>query len=686
MTGWEVVTQELAIPSQWQLGGGGRSIWTPPMPRAWRRPGFRDVGYHAGFPMEPVFAVTLLDAQSRFLPIEAHQHRWTPACLELHYSRPEVRVHERRAVLSSDVFVSQWQLSHDGDSARDYWLVLWTRRRVGPGERVQEVEANPQGISFVEKFGARSADSLGFAMGSSFDAESWSVSHARVAGIEIDWPSTPFVQVMTRTGLPGLLAPTLEQPDAEGYLFLALAYPVTVPPGDVMKVNFFAALDDDAEQARVSLEESVALIDPIHVSEEEWINWFEEIPSFQCSDRHVQRAYWYWWAQRRFWQHARRPGEVAPVNTDGDAGPWIDELHRSSRQETIERWEELLRRRDDGLLDLPIGLLLRRSLAQHYDGEFVQVMTEHRDRLREIARSGMTDEIAGEASVLRRRALAVDLARAVESLAEPGEQSESPVDVASAVQTIRDEHWSADRRWYVEHLWANARSVKTAHGLLAILAGIALPREVEAMMDQVFDPEHFWTAPPIPSVSRDDGTFHPSTEGIDRLQGRVCPELVSLAIEALGKRPECMGAQDRLLLMELVLSAVRTLFIEGDVDRPACFDSYHPIGGYPSTMLGPSPPAGWLADHILRHVAGLRPSEEGLVTIDPLPAGLEWFRLERAIIGDLEFDVEWDQRSGLSVRLDGQPVGHAPVGRSLTIDLSQVVAPVAGHLRRVPIN
>jgi hypothetical protein len=52
-----------------------------------------------------------------------------------------------------------------------------------------------------------------------------------------------------------------------------------------------------------------------------------------------------------------------------------------------------------------------------------------------------------------------------------------------------------------------------------------------------------------------------------------------------------------------------------------------------------------------------------------LPFGVEWFRLERAIVRDHEIDIDWDQRSGLSIRVDGQPAGHAPVGRSLSMEI-----------------
>ena len=701
MTGWEVVTQELLLESQWQLGAGGRAVWAPPCPTQWSRPGFRDPGIYAGEWLDPVFAITLLDSQGRFLPLHADSRRWTPSCLELKYNRPEVSLTERRAVLSSDVFTSQLALSHEGDSARDFWIVLWTRRKTGPGESVVDIDANPQGISFLEMrhdTAGNETTRWGCAIGSSFDADSWSVNHASVPGVDLDWPCTPFVQVMNRTGLPGLLPPCFDHEDS-GYLFFALAYPVTVPPGDKLKLNFMAALAPDAEAARSTLEDCVGMIDPIHTSEEEWISWFEEVPSFECSDRMLQRAYWYRWAQRRIWYQAVRPGSE-PCRQDSDAGRWIEDCWRLDREEIQVAIEDLLRRDIEELADFPLSLVLRRTMGLHPDADFVADLGARARRLKKLIQeltlsalsSDVTECATSIRSTLRRRTLAADLLAVIGQVFDSAEIDASELNIertlADMVDRIRKDHWSTSEGWFVDLVQSSegVRSSKTIFGLLPLLIDMATTAEAAVVKERVFDPERFWTAPPLPSVSRDDLAFRPRPEGFDQLDGRVCPSLVSLAIECLGKAAERKTPQERLLLMQALRSTVNLIFTGGDLDKPACFDSYHPIGGYPSMMLGPSPPSGWLVDHLIRFVAGLRPSEDGRVIIDPLPSGVEWFRLERALVGEHEIDIEWDQRSGLAIRLDGQPAGHAPVGRTLSIDLSWNIDVPRGNSHRATIG
>ena len=111
-------------------------------------------------------------------------------------------------------------------------------------------------------------------------------------------------------------------------------------------------------------------------------------------------------------------------------------------------------------------------------------------------------------------------------------------------------------------------------------------------------------------------------------------------------------------------------FEDGDLDRPTTAEHHHPLTGRPAVdAAGGRPDGGWLIDHILRYIAGVRPDESGRLLIDPLPSSIEWFAVSRIFIGDHEIEVEWDQRAGLSLKVDDEPAGHAPVGKALSVHL-----------------
>jgi hypothetical protein len=684
MTGWEALTRELALPHEWQLGGGGGAVWAPPAPVDLDRPGFRDEAYVFGRPVAPVFAVSLLDARGRFTPLQAASRRWNPARLELEYLNADVRILERRALTGADAFISQFSLSHPFESAREYWLVLWTRRPADASSACLDVEANPRGISFLEARRGPGGDEIarwGCALGASLDADSWTVERTAEPGVRLDWPHTPFADQMGRSGLPG--AAPRSEPDP-GWLWFALAYPVAVPPGDRLKVSFVASFASDVDAARAGLEKTASLVDPIHAAEEDWIAWFEESPSLECSDPYIQRAYWRRLAARRIWRCARRPSE--------DPSPAVDAAVETAwRIDEQDLADDLLRlllepRRT---VDAPLGILLRRVAAIHRNSELVDALPSRLDSVTDAlaCESERTARSAAPAdSRLRRVAMKLDLALALENLFRPMSPSvdaSNLVAVAASLKAqLHSNFWNDEAGWFLDEIELDGRPtpVQSLHGLLPLLADAVDPGRRESMLARLVDPEYFRTPLPLPGVARREAAFRPDRPEAPAdswTAGRVCPLLCSLVVEAVGRHIETASPCDRFVLAEMIRAMTAATFVDGDLERPTFYDHYHPLTGRGSAMLGPSPPRGWLNDHLIRFLAGLRPDESGGLIVDPLPFGLQWFRLDRVAVADHEIAVEWDSRAGLTLTLDDRPAGHAPVGRSIAARLADAPSPQA---------
>lgn len=657
MTGWDVLVRELALAGSWQLGGGGSGIFYPPAPTRLDRPGFLDAAYYAGQVVEPVFAISVLDDRQRPLPLVANSRRWNPARLELSYSLPQALISERRAILSNDAFVSQLTLTHAEESSRDFWFVLWTRRAIASGQSIAEIDANPQGLSFTETVAGADGrmDRWSCALGTNFDAESWTVDHTPYPGLDLDWRSTPLVDLMTASGLPG----HFPAEPKDGWLWLALAYPFTVAPGDRLKVSFVAALGPDVENVRGNLEQAVSLIDPIHTSEEEWIAWFEECPSLECSDALLQRAYWHRWAEHRIWRRSRRPSDAIVRGADAV----VEAAWRHDPDEATADAREIVARMPETSRE-PLGISLRRIASVHPNADLLSDIVAN-GRLLALERMPSIDPSP------RSLALALDLLQSIETISSTRECVEVQ-ELASELRTeLIQRHWCDVAGWFVESQPGQS-PVKTLEGVLPLLDPECESDVRQRIEEKLIDPEFFGDAPGLPGVSRDETRYRPDNwqSGGDAWRaGRVCPSLFSLAIEALGRNIEQADAQGRALLAKLVRDHARLPFGDGVLALPMDFDHYHPLGGRGSNYLGPAPPKGWLADHLIQFAAGLRPRPGGLVVVDPLPFGLEWFRLERVTIGEYELDIRWDNRGGLSVWLDGKVVGNAPVGRSLILDI-----------------
>lgn len=695
MTGLEVLQRELLLPEEWQLGAGRRVRFTPKSPTQLDQPGFRDEGTFHSFPIAPVFAISLLDPIGREISISASERNWNPARLELLYRLPHAQMRERRVVLSNDAFVSHWAITHTSDVDQRFWMVLWTLRRDGlAGRRISEIDANPQGISFQESAIDRAGQETGrwaCALGGSFDADSWSVNSAESAGPELAWSSTPFVDLMAPGGLPGHLPPGRL---AAGNLFFALAYPFEIPPGERLVVSFTAAFAPDIETARHSLERCVALIDPVQSSEEDWINWFEEAPSFTCSDPMLQRHYWYRWSQRRIWSSDgadrsndfRGGSSAVDCNVNTEIGRVIELSWRHVAESSMEALGPILDLPDESIGNLAVAHAARRVLSIHADDDLRRDVVRRGRRLADrLARdeSGMLfasprppwshDPDEPDSLSLARCVHICDWLRLLDELRP--ETSDEPYYTEvflRLAQRVRAEFWEDE--FYVERV--GRRSIKSSIGFYPMLAGLADRTQRAALRNALCDPERFWTGFPMATLSRDDRDFCPNGNWqgrrLDRAaHGRVCLEDTSHVVDAFAEHAERLGAADRVVLAELLHRTLRLAFSRGDVDRPELFAQYNPLSGQPARHLGRSAPSGWAIDHILRYVGGVRPHLDGRLIIDPLPFPIEWFSVRRIFFGERELEVEWDHRTGLTLRIDGELAGHAPVGRSLALSLSE---------------
>ncbi|QDU61384.1 hypothetical protein Pan216_22400 [Planctomycetes bacterium Pan216] len=700
MTGLDVLNLELSLPDEWQLGGGRRVVWAPRTPAFLDEPGFRDPGSYLGYPIDPVFGITLLDRDARPIRLERTSREWNPARLEVKYRSPQALVTEQRTVLGLDACVSRWTMSHAAEVSRHYWLVLWTRRpNARDGHRLADIEANPQGISLLETID-RGPDlpslKWGCALGASFDADSWSVDAIPSSGSPsagLNWEASPFYDLMAPGGLPGHSS---RSDNGAGDVYVGLAYPFEVPPGERLVATFAAAFAPDVEQARSHLDRACAMINPIQQSEEEWINWFDDVPEFTCSDPQLQRLYWYRWAQRKIWGGYSTDAPASAddefrITAEGDdpVGRLIEMSWHHVPDLVHAELRSLLSRNDDMLASVSLAHAVRQVLSLQPDLDFLTTLEA---RFRPIVRRMLEQDDSAESdsvaidevnapvpTSLQEKVFGLDLLKLTCWLNEQlgRDVGSLKADIRRFGERIVEEHWDKDEAFFVDHVRSNGgtRKVKPAAGFLPMLVSLADEDQLSVLLDRLCDPEMFWTVHPVPSLSRDDRDFNPDGRWdylrIDRpYHGRVWPTLNSLIVDALGKSIEFRAPVDRMVLVELVDRVTRLAYPEGDGERPAFHEHYNPLNGRPSAFLGRSHEGGgWLIDHLIRYVSGVRPSADGHLLIDPLPFRLQWFSLSRCFVGEHEIDVAWDHRAGLTVHINERPAGHAPVGQALSIKL-----------------
>jgi hypothetical protein len=187
----------------------------------------------------------------------------------------------------------------------------------------------------------------------------------------------------------------------------------------------------------------------------------------------------------------------------------------------------------------------------------------------------------------------------------------------------------------------------------------------------LFDPARFWTPYPVPTSAVGDPLFSAAAEWKGKRHacpwnGRVWPMANSHVIEALGRWATPEHPNLRAATAHLVRRFVRMMFRDGNLERPNSYEHYNPYSGTASAYRGIDDyQHSWVADLLLRFVAGIRPGE-GHILIDPLPFGLEWVEVRGATVRGRQIDVRIDG-SVFSVTVDGDfRLGR--IGEPITID------------------
>ncbi len=215
-------------------------------------------------------------------------------------------------------------------------------------------------------------------------------------------------------------------------------------------------------------------------------------------------------------------------------------------------------------------------------------------------------------------------------------------------------------------------AVKAATCFYPYMTDLVTGEHIDGMKRHLFNPREFWTPFPVPSSSADDEYFSalPDWKG-KRMNcpwnGRVWPMTNSHLAEALANTS--LMFHDRLLrkhAAEFITRFIRMMFHDADPKRPNCYEHYNPMTGAPSVYRGVDDyQHSWVADLIIKYVAGVRPLDNSIV-IDPFPFTLEHLRIDDLIVRGRRLTVERDRRR-YAVWIDGKECGSSRLNTPMVV-------------------
>ena len=272
-----------------------------------------------------------------------------------------------------------------------------------------------------------------------------------------------------------------------------------------------------------------------------------------------------------------------------------------------------------------------------------------------------------------KRALAELAGHRGEEAAAWGRQADA---IAAAV---RERMWDPEAGFFsdVDPATMQRTGCKAAVGFYPFLTDLAGREHLRALTKHLLNPDEFWLPAGIPSTSKDDPLFSAEAEWKGKRHscpwnGRQWPMTSSHVCEALARVACGWEAGLRPQAVEAIQRFIRSMFWDGDPARPNCFEHYHPETGVPSAYRGIDDyQHSWVVDLIIRYVAGLRPTAQGEVVVDPLPFGLERLILEDAPVAGHRVGVRYCM-GALVVDVDGEDVASRTGLGQLRVNLAPV--------------
>jgi len=710
------------------LSAGDGVLFDPPHPLWLDRPGFWDGGHVLRYAIAPLFTISFVELSGKERPLRRMHRDWTPAELVTSYVGGGLELEERRLVLPGGRFVSEWRVTNGVADPADLSIVAWTAQDAGVITAREGAQGTDEGVVFARTAHPDGEDGVEIALLCTLRfehevAEGWSIYEADPAPgvLPPEWMLTPFRERWRGPALGNerQLAPT--RTPAPKTVFAGVSRRLRLGPGEADSFTITLHVAPAAPELKPIQAVPPAIGKGAAASRTAWQQHYAAAPVLSSSDPFLERAFAYRWFGLRVAGVTPVGHFAAPCTVEGTGAlfrasasataaivrdlRWLADPERArgslrtffARQDEAGRLPARISADHSGGYGLAVadwgGALLAIDEV-HPDTAFLEeacaVLTRTADAFeqeRDPDGSGLLDArargegqhsgrdrfdgLAGDASQSGSRLKGLDitvwqyrLRRALEAAATRlGRADEAGRHRATADRirdAVRAHLWDTGK-----HCFSEARAdtfrptgTRSAAGFLPFLCDLADASHLRAIAEHLLDARGFWTPAPLPIA--------PDSEGSG---GRwASPGANAFVAEALARVATELDGTFRNRAAELLQRVIRLQFFEGDPARPNAFDAYRTDTGWPAARRGHDDCLrGHLNDLIIRYVAGLRPSGDGLI-VDPLPCGVERLRLDRVPYRGRRLGVTL-AGLGVKVSVDGAVRAEGEIGTAIAVTL-----------------
>ncbi|MCH8276637.1 MAG: hypothetical protein IIA50_03740, partial [Bacteroidetes bacterium] len=277
------------------LSGGNRLLYAPSFPVFEDRPGLWDEAHFYNYPLGPLFTYAVLDAAesdpaggAREIPLRFEARSWRPDALERRFSTPSgLTITERLALQPDDVIAAEVHFENPRTTPAELHLIMWTCQPVCGATEMAVCEGH---LRFSRNLEYRDQPlyPIECALGANRTPDSWAVVNSQGRVLPPSWIVTPFYEYFNKD-LVSDCAPIVE--NSNGVVYGGLHFRLSIDPASSDFIRFFFSVrPSDAPDFA-----SAASGNPFLRATRNWYDFYDSVPSFECSDPFIQKYYNYRW-------------------------------------------------------------------------------------------------------------------------------------------------------------------------------------------------------------------------------------------------------------------------------------------------------------------------------------------------------------------------------------------------------
>jgi hypothetical protein len=297
------VLKLLERDDKWYLGGGDSLIFTPLFPEWLHVPGLWDEAHFYNIPIKPLHTISILSDDGRVIRPHLVDKIWRPSHLQRRFFLTDgFSLLETDVMLPGDILVSILRFENE-DIEKDVDIIVWTAQVNGMNEKITSISHDEEGFLFKKERHLWGKYPLTLSVFLGMEHSTYSVNLSETTANQPLFEYTPFYEKFN-----GELPREIHNGwiESGGLLYFGLHKHLRIDKNKELKI--FMSVARDCDKVKEQVRNAFEIRNPVKESEKNWQDFFNSVPSFECSDKYIEKFYWYrWYGLRLFMMQKSYP-------------------------------------------------------------------------------------------------------------------------------------------------------------------------------------------------------------------------------------------------------------------------------------------------------------------------------------------------------------------------------------------